>query len=103
MGAVSINLDVTEHRQAEAALRETEPRLKLARGAAGLTIWEWEPDTGMTSYTPEFIALYGLPPDAPPWTSEEWRERVHPDDRDRVIEELRAALAGIRPYDTEYR
>jgi two-component system cell cycle sensor histidine kinase/response regulator CckA len=103
MGAVSINVDVTEHRQAEAALRETDARLKLAQGAAGLTIWEWEPDTGMTSFTPEFIALYGLPPDTPPWTYEEWRERIHPDDRDRVIEELDAALAGIRSYDTEYR
>jgi PAS domain S-box-containing protein len=54
MGAVSINVDVTERKQAEAALRETDARLKLAQGAAGLTIWEWEPDTGVTSYTPEF-------------------------------------------------
>jgi PAS domain S-box-containing protein len=103
MGAVSINVDVTEHKQAEAALRETDARLKLAQGAAGLTIWEWEPDTGVTSYTPEFCTLYGLPPGSPSWTYEEWRERVHPDDRDRVIEELSAALAGIRAYDTEYR
>jgi len=103
MGAISINVDVTEHRQAEAALRETDARLKLAQGAAGLTIWEWEPETGQTSYTPEFCALYGMPPGSRPFTYEEWRDRVHPDDRDRVIEELNAAVAGIRPYDTEYR
>jgi PAS domain S-box-containing protein len=103
MGAISINVDVTEHRQAEAALREADARLKLAQGAAGLTIWEWEPETGMTSYTPEFTTLYGLPPGTPPLTYEQWRERVHPDDRDRVEEDLNAALAGERTYDTEYR
>jgi two-component system, cell cycle sensor histidine kinase and response regulator CckA len=103
IGAISINVDVTQHRQAEAALREANARLTLAQGAAGLTIWEWEPETGMTSYTPEFTTLYGLPPGSPPLTYEQWREHVHPDDRDRVEEDLNAALAGERTYDTEYR
>ena len=103
VGAVSINVDVTDHRRAEAALRESNTRLELAQGAAGLTIWEWEPDTEWTSYTPEFCTLYGLPPGTAPLTYDEWLAFVHPDDRDRVIEDLDAALAGERPYETEYR
>jgi len=102
-GLVGVITDIGERKRAEASAQEADARLKLAQGAAGLTIWEWEPDTGVTSYTPEFCTLYGLPPGSPSWTYKEWRERVHPDDRDRVIEELRAALVGIRAYDTEYR
>jgi PAS domain S-box-containing protein len=102
-GLVAVITDIGERKRAEAALRESDARLELAQGAAGLTIWEWEPDTGVTTYTPEFCDLYGLPPGSPGLTYQEWRERVHPDDRERVIEDLEAALTGTRTYDTEYR
>ena len=102
-GLVGIITDIGDRKRAEAALQESNARLELARSAAGLTIWEWEPDTELTTYTPEFCALYGLPPGSPPLSYEEWVRRVHPDDRDRVIEDLEAAVSGARPYDTEYR
>jgi two-component system cell cycle sensor histidine kinase/response regulator CckA len=102
-GLVAVITDISGRKEAEASLRESNARLELAQGAAGITIWEWEPDTGWSSYTPEFCTLYGLPPGTPPITYEEWRDFVHPDDRERVIEDLEAALAGERSYDTEYR
>jgi two-component system, cell cycle sensor histidine kinase and response regulator CckA len=102
-GLVAVITDISQRKEAEASLSATNARLELAQDATGLTIWEWEPGTGWTSYTPGFCRLYGLPPGTPPFTYEEWLEAVHPDDRDRVIEDLDAALAGERPYDTEYR
>jgi two-component system, cell cycle sensor histidine kinase and response regulator CckA len=103
VGLVAVITDISEHKRAEASLRESDARLELAQAAAGLTIWEWEPQTGWTSYTPEFAALYGLPPGSPPLTYEQWRDFVHPDDRERVTDDLQAALAGERAYETEYR
>ena len=102
-GLVAVITDISERKRAEASLRETDARLELAQTAAGITIWEWEPETGRSDYTPEFCSLYGLPPGTPPIGYDEWLEFVHPDDRDRVIEDLEAAIAGQRPYDTEYR
>jgi PAS domain S-box-containing protein len=109
-GFVGVITDITDRKRAEASFRaqgsllqETNARLELAQSAAGITIWEWEPDTGFTSYTPEFRSLYGLPAGTPPLRYEEWLELVHPDDRDRVLEDLAEALAGERTYDLEYR
>jgi PAS domain S-box-containing protein len=102
-GLVAVITDISERKAAEASLRETSARLELAQTATGITIWEWEPESGWSSYTPDFCQLYGLPPGTPALSLEEWREFVHPDDRDRVLEDLDATLAGERPYDTEYR
>ena len=102
-GFVGVITDITKRKEAESSLRETSARLELAQSAGGIMIWEWEPDTGRGSSTPEFCALYGLPPGTPPPNFEEWLAFVHPDDRDRVLEDLAAALDGERPYETEHR
>ena len=103
-GLVAVLTDVSERKRAEAALRESDTRLKLAQSAAGLAIWEWDPATGETSYTPEFNALYGLPADGRALSFEEWRDRLlHPEDRERVMGEIGAALRDTRPYEAEYR
>jgi PAS domain S-box-containing protein len=45
------------------ALRESEMRLRLAVEATGLGTYCWDHVTGKADYSPEFLALYGLPPD----------------------------------------
>ena len=102
-GLTAVITDISERKRAEASLRETHARLEMAQGAAGFAIWEWEPESGWSGSTPDFGRLYGLPPGSPPLTHEEWTELVHPADRDRVAEDLDAALAGERPYEVEYR
>jgi signal transduction histidine kinase/CheY-like chemotaxis protein len=55
-------------------------------------------------YTPEYFALHGLGPNAPSPSYEHWRDHLlDSQDRDRVVREVQVALAGGRPYDTEYR
>jgi PAS domain S-box-containing protein len=44
----AIGVDVTEQRRAEAALRESESRLRLALDAASMVAWEWDIRTGRT-------------------------------------------------------
>jgi PAS domain S-box-containing protein len=103
-GLVAVITDISDRKRADLALRESEARLALAQEAAGLAIWSWDPATGETSYTPEFYALYGLPPGSPPPSFEEWRDRfLHPDDRAAVLEELDVALRGTRPFDGQFR
>src|SRR5215469_12476820 len=88
---------------AEQALKESEQRLGLALGAAGLGFWECDLRTGVTVISGEFARLHGLVPDHPPLTHEEWLQLVHPDDRNRVDEEYRRSLERTHSWDTEFR
>ncbi|WP_431267272.1 PAS domain-containing sensor histidine kinase [Dankookia sp. P2] len=94
-------------RKSEAALQESEQRLRLAQRAGQIGAYEWDipADTGRA--TREYAALHGVPlPEADQtWTAhyEHWLARLHPEDRPRLRERIRHILAEAGPYALEYR
>jgi two-component system cell cycle sensor histidine kinase/response regulator CckA len=55
--------DLGPTERALSALRDSEMRLRLAVEATGIGTYCWDHATGKADYSPEFLALYGLPPD----------------------------------------
>ena len=104
-----VMFDVTERRRAEARLREAEERWRLLLEHLPVTAYMIEygaEDSGIVFdrwIGPGITALVGITPDV--WTSldDAWREVLHPDDRDRVLGDWRAAVAASRPFEAEYR
>jgi len=94
--------DITERKQAENTLRENEARLRLAQESATVGIWDWNMDTGSLEFTPELSKLYGLPPGTIK-SSQDWRDRVHPDDIGEVETRCDEAIAKHEPFDLEFR
>jgi PAS domain S-box-containing protein len=94
----------TQRKQAEAALRESEDRLRLALESAELGTWDFNPIAGELKWDESCKAMYGLPPDAEV-TWESTTSRIHPDDRNRVLEMTQWALnpASGGSYTIEYR
>ena len=84
IGISGIASDITQVKQAEAALRESEGRLKLAQDAVGIGIWDWHVPEAVVFCSDQFFRLHGLPPCDSPLPSAEWFSLVHPDDRERV-------------------
>ena len=96
--------DVTRRHNAEAALRASEERLRLALHAAQAGAWEWDIVSGAVVWSAENYALYGRDPADGPLTFADWESRVHPADREAVKAAVQDVISGCLPeYRVEFR
>ncbi len=103
-GSVGAFLDVTEWRRVEAALKDSEERLRLAIEATDLGLFDRDITTNTLRWSDRSKAIFGLPPDFP-ITLDEFYRRLHPEDRQRVQNAIERALdpAGDGIYEADYR
>ncbi|MBF0459279.1 MAG: PAS domain-containing protein [Nitrospirae bacterium] len=96
-------IDITERKQAEQELRLVMQRLELAARSANLGIWDWDVTNNIMTWDDQMLELYGLTWETFPGGVEAWQNGLHPDDRDKTIEECGAALKGEKEWDTDFR
>ena len=100
---IEYSIDITEHKRAEEALRESEKLLTQAQQLAQLGSWKFTPATGKTMWSEEMFRIYGLEPvnEAPPF--EVLAEMVHREDRQAWGEAIDKARHTGAFYNLEYR
>jgi PAS domain S-box-containing protein len=99
---VRLAADIIERHQADDALRKSEERLRLAQLKTGIGLWDWDPRTGKVTWTPELEAIFGLEPGTVKCYAD-FRDRIHPDDIERVEAERDAAIRRRDPFTVEFR
>ena len=96
--------DISDRKEAEAALLASEVRYALISRASNDGIWDWNIPAGTVYYSSRWKEIVGADPDKTLNSLEDWLSRVHPDDCDRVRDEIAAHLRGeTRQLDSEYR
>jgi PAS domain S-box-containing protein len=108
LGAWGSKRDVTAHRLAEAAVRESEERLSFALEAGQMGTFDWHIPDGQLSngrilWSPTVERLHGYDPGSLPIAAQGYCKHVHPEDRDRVCAQLNEILAGTAGHRIEYR
>ena len=96
--------DITEQKRVDAALRESNQRLELDLQSGRLGIWDLNLQDRSVVWNDRMFGLYGLDRASSPPSFESWIEHVvHPEDRARVKEHMRAALDDGKPYHLAFR
>jgi len=118
-GLVALIADVTEQREAERALRDSQARLEqleaqeklndsqtrlhIAIEAAGFGTWDWDLDSDRVFWNDRHFELFGMTPTDEPIFSADFRRHVHPDDAKSVDARLKDAVESSGVFQAEFR
>jgi len=95
--------DITERKQAERKLSDSQHRLALATESAKIGIWDWSVPDNIMRWDEQMLQLYGIatPIDTASYTT--WKDAVHEDDRNEAETACARALLGEKDFDTQFR
>nr|WP_247884323.1 PAS domain-containing protein [Azospirillum sp. OGB3] len=99
-----LNLDITERKALEEALRRSEERLTIALAASEAGIWDFDLRDRTLAWSDGMYRLYGVTPDSFTPGEDSFFKLVHPADRDSVRRFTRDVLEARRSdYRGEFR
>ena len=94
--------DITERKQTEAALRESEERLRLAMTAAHMGAWEMDLRSGTLVWDTRQAEIFGRSAQTAPRTIEQFYLLLHPLDADRIRRAIEDA-SRLGKFSEEFR
>ena len=80
-------------RYADAAIKESEERYRLVAMATNDVIWDWNLLTNVQLWNEQAFAVFRYSREEVEDDISWWEDRVHPEDRERVIEGMKAVIA----------
>jgi PAS domain S-box-containing protein len=99
-----IAVDMTDRKQVEEALRESQERLALCIRGSDVGIWDWDMRREVVYFSPRWKQMLGYEDAEIQNRFEEWEARIHPDDRGPALSMLRSYVEGRQPhYHLEHR
>ncbi len=86
-----------QRKQLQERLSDSEQRWLFAVDGSQNGIWDWNIATGQVYLSERWKGMLGYRPDELESDFEAWTTRVHPDDKERVLEELNQFIDGTIP------
>ncbi|MFQ4138205.1 PAS domain S-box protein [Nodosilinea sp. PGN35] len=102
---LSVSRDISDRKQVELRLQESQERLQLGMQVAGFALAQIDYSTNTVHLSPEAAALYGLPADQLTLSRDQFYATFHPEDRDHLLRCIEAILdpAGSGWFSQDHR
>jgi two-component system sensor histidine kinase UhpB len=102
IGIVGVSRDITERKRIEESLRQTNERYRIVAKATNDAIWDLDVKSSQILWNEGLRAIFGHPFQTT--TLDWWKEQLHPDDYNRVIEGRNNTFTSNSPgWSDEYK
>jgi PAS domain S-box-containing protein len=101
IGGVVITQDITESKQAEVALKQSELNFRTLADTMPQIIWTARPDGWLDYYNQRWYEYTGMT-----WEQTQgwgWKPVLHPDDLQKCVDVWSESVSTGKPYQIEYR
>lgn len=103
-GLVGVSRDITAQKEIAESLRISNERFSIVSKATNDAIWDWDLVTNEVLWNKALKQLFGYKDSEIGKTAAWWNEKIHPDDRERVVAKIHHHIEkGIVKWQDEYR
>jgi PAS domain S-box-containing protein len=100
---ISAQMDITEIKRMETALKKSESSLAEAQRIAHIGSWEWDIQTGKIDWSAELYSIYGLDPKTFVPTINSFADYIHPDDQEFVNKIINQIVSDGKSVSFDFR
>lgn len=100
---ITIRTDITERKKTEVGMKLLSKRLQLATNSAGMGIWDWDIVSDHLVWDEGMYRLYKIDKQQLGSVYEGWASRMHPQDMERITEDMENAIACKKDYNIDFR
>ncbi|QOL50281.1 sensor domain-containing protein [Massilia litorea] len=103
-GLATYTTEITERKRLQEMEREAAERFRMVARVTSDIIWDWDVPKGRLWWSEGVQSMFGYDADAFNDGIDDWTSRIAPEDRERVVSGLYAAMNGGREtWGAEYR